>query len=1124
MGMGMGKGLWRGAGAARVWLGSLLAAAMVCTWAGAQAAQGYLLGPDIHGDLVVFSAEGDLWTASVDGRGVTRLTSHPGTEYLPRFSPDGRWIAFSGYYDGNTDVFVIPAAGGEPRRLTWHPGRDIVVGWIPGTEQVIFSSSRDDAMGNEELFSVPAAGGEAHKLPLGRATYIDIDPETGQWAFIRSWGGGTWKRYRGGTAPEIWVGHPERADYREVTDFAGIDAFPMWHAGRIYFLSDQGGTADIWSLRPDGADRRRHTRHTDWDVRSPAMGPDGRIVFSLAGDIRIFDPTDDSERVVPIDLPSERVLTRVRYPDSAELLTEAVLAPDGERVAVVARGEVFSVPVEEGVTLPITRGSGARERGVAFDPKGERVAYITDASREEAFVTADAWGRGEAQTVRPPAENGWYFPPDWSPDGKWIAFADMTYTLYIMPVEGGTPRRVDRAEGWEIREYDWSPDGRWLAYTKDNMSGWSALFIYDVRKDETHQVTDWTTIDWSPAWDPAGRYLYFLSDRTFNPMFSGIDYQTMLGPTARPYLLLLRPEVENPFLEAEGLPPAPGSGADKKGKKKRDKSDRGKQTADEDDEDALDEPVEPIEITFEGLADRWVELPVPAGNYQGLAATEKKLFYLSYPLRGMAEEDEAFESGENPESDLVAFDFEKKEPKTFLSGVQDYELQARAGKILVSKGKGKLFVVDAGAPPQEEDLADAAVSLDGVVIELDPREEWEQIYYEAWRQLRDFYWDASLHGLDWPAIRDQYATMLPRLATRDELRDLLAEMIGELSTSHTYTWGGDRGRDVPSRPTGLLGATFERAGEAFRVTRIYRGDALDRARSPLLEPGVAVKEGDYILAVNHQPFAPGLPFEASLENLAGKSVMLTVNSKPSRDGARHVVVKPLASEGSLLYADWVRRNREHVTEKTDGRIGYIHIPDMGTRGLVEFDRWFYPQAHLEGMVVDARWNGGGWVSELILARFERKILSWSRQRHGRVEPYPSRVLNGPFVVLTNEFAGSDGDIFPQAIQLAGLAPVIGTRSWGGVNGIRMQKRLVDGGMVTHPEFAWWDQRTGWGLEGHGVDPDIVVDNLPQELARGVDAQLERGIEEVLRLHRERPPQRPEFGPAPDRSRRAYSVE
>ncbi len=1094
-----------------------------------QAEPGYLSEPDIHEDLVVFSAEGDLWTAATDGHGVGRLTSHSGTERRPRFSPDGRWIAFTGHYDGNNDVYVVPVTGGEPRRLTWHPFSDRVVGWTPDGSKIIFSSSRRDPHYAEHLYTVPAEGGAVVELSLGRANYLDIDAERGRWAFTRTWGGGTWKRYRGGTAPEIWVGHPDRADYREVTDFDGPDLFPMWHAGRVYFVADQGGTVNIWSMLPDGSNRTRHTREERWDIRSPAMGPGGAIVYSLAGQIHRFDPADGSTRALPIELPSERVLTRRRYPDPERYVTRARLSPDGERLAVVARGEIFSVPVEEGVTLPITRGSGARERGVDFGPEGERVVYITDASREEAIVTADAWGRGEVEEVKKPTDRGWYFPPAWSPDGRWIAYADMTYRLYVVAAEGIERRTADRSDFWEISEYTWSPDGRWLAYTKHTEGDLTSIMIYDVEQDTTHRVTGPTTNDWSPSWDPQGRYLYFLSDRTINPMFSGYDYAAMLGPMARPYMLLLRSDVENPFLEDEGLPPSGDEDEEKDAKDQAsgdeadgvegDDGDEGQDADAADGEDEDEDDVEPVEIEFDGLADRLIELPVQAGNYQRLQASAKKLFYLDYPMRGMNEEDES----PGPRATLMTFDLEDEEAETFVKGVGGFHLQPKAGKVMIAKGPGKLFVVEAGSAPGD-DLSEAAVSLDGLVIELDPREEWEQIYYEAWRQLRDFYWDESLHGLDWPRIRDQYAELLPRIATRDELGDLLAEMIGELSTSHTYVWGGDDGRKVPGRSTGLLGAELEREGDAFRVVRIYRGDAIDRVRSPLLEPGVDVSAGDYILAVNQRPFAAELPFEASLENLAGKPVMLTVNDRPDPQGARHVVVKPLSNEHRLIYVDWVRRNREYVAEKTGGKIGYVHIPDMGSRGLVAFNSWFYPQLTKEGMVVDVRYNGGGWVSQLILQCFQREVLSWDRQRYGNTDPYPARVLNGPFVVVVNEHAGSDGDIFPQAVQLAGLAPVIGTRSWGGVNGIRVNKHLVDGGVVTHPEFAWWDDRVGWGLEGHGVDPDIEVENLPQDLARGIDAQLDRAIEEVMRLHREHPPDKPDFGPAPDRSRRAYRNE
>ncbi|MFH1143566.1 MAG: S41 family peptidase [Candidatus Eisenbacteria bacterium] len=1091
----------------------------------ARAYQGYLISPDIHGGDVVFSAEGDLWICRADdGSQVRRITSHAGSEASPRFSPDGRWIAFNGDYDGNRDVFVMPVGGGEPRRLTWHPGPDGVVTWTPDGERIIFSSRRDSPHGDEELYAVAFRGGDPEKLPLGRANWIYIDSGTGAWAFTRTWGGGTWKRYRGGTAPEIWQGHPDRRDYAEITHFDGVDIFPMWHGGRIYFLSDQGGTANLWSVRPDGSDRTRHTTFDRWDVRYPAMGPDGQIVFSLAGDVHLFDPGTGAERTIPVDLPSERILTRRRYPDASAYLTEFALAPDGERVLVLSRGEMFSIPVEDGVTLPITRGSGARECRASFGPQGERIVYITDESHEEAIVTADAWGRGETKVVKPAASTGWHFPPAWSPDGKWIAFADQTHTLYVVEADGGTPRKVDYCESSEINEYVWSPDGRWLAYSKNNSAYFSSIFIHDVRENRTQQVTSWDTNDRTPAWDPDGRYLYFLSDRMTDPVIGWFDFETIVTQPTRPYLVLLRPDVKNPFADMAGMPPTgdedDGKDKDKDEAKKgdEDKSDAKEDKAEEEDEDK----VEPIEITFEGLADRVIEFPVEAGRYFGLAATAGKVFYASVPLQGLLGES-PFGEEEEPTAALMAFDHEKKEAEVFMAGIAGFDLQAKAKKILISKGGGRLYVVGTDGPPGD-DLSESQVSLDAMVIELSPREEWEQIYYESWRSMRDFYWDAEMHGVDWKGIRDQYAALLPRIAQRSELRDVLAEMIGELSTSHTYVFGGDPGLSAPHLSTGLLGARLAREGDGFRVDRIYRGGAPDRVRSPLQEPGGDVKEGECILAVNHRRFSPDQPFLAAFENLAGKRVMLTVNSKPQMEGSRQVAVTPLSSEGELIYADWVRRNREYVAQKTDGKIGYIHLPDMMGRGLSTFDSWFYTQLDREGMVVDARWNGGGMVSQMILARFQRHVISWGRGRYGGRDTYPYRVLNGPFVVLTNEEAGSDGDIFPAAVQLSGLAPVIGKRSWGGVVGIRGGAPLVDGGMFTRPESPWWDHVRGWGLEGHGVDPDIEIDNLPQDLAKGIDAQLDRGIQEVMRLHAERPPLSPEFGPAPDRSRKAYDEE
>ncbi|HEX6850147.1 MAG TPA: S41 family peptidase [Candidatus Polarisedimenticolaceae bacterium] len=1080
-------------------------------------AEGYLRQPVLNGDTIVFAAEGDLWTASAKGGVARRLTVHPGFESFPAISPDGKWVAFTGAYDGNADAFVVPIAGGEPRRLTWHPAADLVVGWTPDGKFILVRSNREMPHGDPELFQIPAGGGDASKLPLGWAGRLAIEPSTGRWAFTRTVTENfTWKRYRGGTASDIWVGDPSKADFKNVTNFEGTDAFPMWHGGRVWFLSDKGGTANLWSMLPDGSDRKRQTDVAPWDVRTPSMAPDGRIAFVLAGDVHVFDPASGKQAKVAIDLPSDRVLARVRYSDAVRFMSGLDLSPDGERLAIVTRGEIFSVPVKKGVTLPVTRGSGARERAASFSHDGKSIVYVTDASREEEIRTIDAWGRGDAKTVKPPAEGSWHFAPAPSPDGKWIAYSDGTQTLWVIPAAGGAPVKVDRSNQAEIRGYAWSPDGRWLAYSKVEDNDYASIFVYDTTGAKVVRVTTATTNDHSPAWDPDGRYLYFLSDRFTNPIVGNVDWNNVDYRQTKPFAVALRRDVPNPFAELAGLPPKDDEKKKEEGKKKDEDKKKG-------DEAKKDEPPKPVAIDLDGIADRIVAFPVDRGYYVGMFATAKAVFWAALPPKGMAEQPGLFEEA-GPEATLMIFDLEKKKAKPFMEGISDAVLAAKGGKIAIMKKPGEVFVVGADAPPAPDALGEAAVDLSGVVVELDPREEWAQIYHQAWREMRDFYWDPGMGGLDWKGIRDRYATLLPRLSIRDDLRDLIGEVIGELATSHTYTWGGDQGVEPRGVPTGLLGADLEREGTAFKVARIYRGDPADNVRSPLDEPGVGVKEGDYLLAVNHRPFEAGLPFEAHLEALAGKRVVLTVNAKPETAGSREVVVVPMPGDGGLRYADWVRRNREYVASKTGGKIGYLHVPDMWIDGLVRFNTWFYPQLDKEGLVVDIRWNGGGAVSQMLLERLRRKVVSFDRSRGGGISTYPARVLNGPFVVLTNEFAGSDGDIFPHSVQLEKLAPVIGMRSWGGVVGIRGDKPLVDGGMVTHPEFAWWDPKNGWGLENRGVIPDIVVPNLPQELAKGVDAQLDRGIAEVLALHAKNPPVKPAFGPVEHKGRESFRGE
>lgn len=1095
---------------------------MVAAASAAPAANGYLRTPDIHGHTVVFCAEGDLWTVSDQGGLAKRLSAHPGLEAMPSFSPDGAWIAFSGQYDGNRDVFVMPATGGEPRRLTWHPGADEVLDWSPDGREILYRSRAEHPHGSWEIYSVPVAGGEPRKLPVGWAGRLAVDPESGRWAFSRpSSETFTWKRYRGGTAAEIWVGDPKLADFRKITDFPGFDAYPMWHGGRVYFLSDQGGTADLWSMLPDGSDRRRLTDEGNWDARWPAMGPDGRIVYMLAGGLKLYDPATQSARVLTIELPSERVLARSRYSDAAEFLGGFAISPEGDRVAIAARGELFSLPVEDGVTLPVTRGSGAREERPEYSPDGKRLLYVTDASGEEAIHSADAWGRGDVKVVKAAGERGHLYSPFWSPDGKWIVYGDEAQNLWLKAVDGGEPIKIDSSDRGGFYEYGFSPDSRWIAYTKVMPNDFGCIHIYDTQEKQSRRVTSAYTGSASPAWDPEGKYLYFVGGRAMNPLFGNRDFSNVEVNNDKLYLILLQSDGENPFAHLEGVPPK-AEAADKakedgkaKGKKggKSAKADKG------DKEEKEEEGAQPVRIDFAGIEQRIVPLDVPAGQYGGMEAIKGKLFYLSTPLAPWTEG----QGPEGPTAALMSFDLESEKAEEFMGGVAGFRIAAKGEKMVVAKGPGELYVVGTGGKP--DDLSEAGVALDGVVIDLDPREEWAQIYHEAWRRMRDRYWDEAMGGVDWLAMREQYATLLPLLTSRDDLGDLLGELIGELNTSHTYVWGGDRGVSAPGVATGLLGADLVREGAAYRIAQLYHGDEADDLTAPLLAPGVNLREGQFILAVNGLPFAPDKPFHASLEKLADKDVLLTVaDDAAGKQSRRDVVVTTLRSEGALRYADWVRRNREWVDQASGGKFGYVHIPDMGYNGMTTFDRWFYPQTDREGLIVDCRWNGGGFVSQILLERLRRPITAWDRTRFGGIETYPYRALKGPFVVLTNQEAGSDGDILPRAVQIEKLAPVIGMRSWGGVIGISNGGDLVDRGTVTFPFAAWWEKDGGWTIENYGVDPDIVVENLPQEVASGKDSQLQRGLSELTRLHTANPPERPDFGAIRARNRESFRRE
>jgi tricorn protease len=1066
---------------------------------------GYPRFPDLHGEVVVFSAEGDLWQASVRGGLARRLTTHPGTELFPHFSPDGAMLAFSGDYDGNQDVFVMPAVGGAPRRLTFHPALDQVLGWTPRGDAILFRSQRDHPHGDWTLYTVPAAGGDPTRLPLGRAARLAYEPGGERVAVnLTDRDFRRWKRYAGGTSAQIFVGDLKGGAFRRLTTFKGTNAYPMWYGGRIYFLSDRTGTENLWSMTPEGQELRQHTRFDDYDARFPSLG-DGRIVFQHRAELKLLDLKSGEVRPIPIQIVSDALSTRTRFTDPVRFLRRFGLTPDGKYLGLEIRGNLHLIPAaKEGRRIEVTRGSAVRQQGLSFSDDGKQIATTSDASGEVEIAILDARG---AKPPRLVTRGGTRFklPPAWAPGGKRIAYAESDNRLYVVPAERGDPVLVAHSPYDRVNDYTFSPDGRWLAYTMVEENYFSSIFLYDCERKTTTRVTDATFNDWSPTFSTDGKYLAFLSDRTINPFVDRLDAETAIDKATRPYLVLLSRKTRSPFLPRD--PDADEKEAEKKEAKKPEKG-----------------KLPTVQIDLEGLADRIVEVPVAAGHLSHLHVGTEAILFLSHPSRGMKDWEKVWWGSDEPTATLVRFDLKKKKEAKLLDDVVDCGV-SRDGKTLVVRMKRtKLYAFPlAEKAPDAKALAEHALPLPAIREAIEPRLEWRQIYNEVWRMMRDFYFAEDMGKVDWPAMGKKYASLLDRIASREELEDLLGELVAELSLGHTYIWGGDL-RPVPRVPVGLLGADLEPdAGGLYRFRRIYPGANWDSERlSPLTLSHTQVREGEYLVKIDGRPLKVGENPYSRLQRAAGELVQLTVSKDPKGAFPRDVEVTTLKSEVPLRYYAWVKRNREHVAERTKGQVGYLHLPDMMTAGMIEFDRWYYPQIRKAGLIVDGRWNRGGFVSQIMVKRLMRTILSWSKARSGWIGPYPENTLNGRIVVLTNERAGSDGDIFARAVQVAKIGPVIGTRTWGGVVGINLSHPLVDKGTSTRPGyFAWWEPGRGYRLEGEGVTPDVAVENDPGAEFRGDDAQLAKGIETVLELIRKNPPRPPAFGESPDKRKGSW---
>ncbi len=1085
-----------------------LLAAVVVLWAvsGSAPAAGaleecrLLRQPDIEGDHIVFAYAGDLWRVTRAGGVATRLTTHDGVERFPQLSPDGATVAFTAEYDGNVDVFTIPVTGGEPTRLTWHPADDQVAGWYPDGKSILFRSIRASAPTRyDRFFKVPAAGGFEEMLPLPTAGYCSFSPDGRQIAFVSpSYDRRTWKRYRGGNAPEIWIYDLDANQSEKMTDWAGPDEWPMWHGSTVYYCSDRGGrTANLWAYDVEKKSRRQVTTFTDYDVKWPSMGSDA-IVFENGGYLYVMDLPGEKPARIKVLVPDDKPGARAEVRNVSAWITDWDLSPSAKRAVFAARGDLFTVPAEHGDPRNLTNTPGARERDPAWSPDGKWIAYLSDRSGEYEIHVVGSDGRTPDRQVTQGNRGGgtFRFAPRWSPDAKKLAFSDKTMTLWWCDVASGRLTRVDKSDWAEIQDYCWSPDSKWIAYSKTHANSFNRLMLYGLDARPPTAVTDGMTDDVWPAFDPDGKYLYFVSRRTVAPEFGTFELDFQFRATDKIYALSLRDTIPSPV--------APKSDEETGGDAKdteaggKDKGDGAKGGA----KAGGGEPTgaaPPVKIELAGLAGRCAVLPVPPGRYSALAAFKGKLIYLA-----ANDPDPEDESPGN--ASIHVFDLDKRKDQTVIGKVNAGYAAARdGGKVLYRSGE-TFGIVEAG---EGKKSGDGKLKTESLMALVDPRQEWRQMFNEAWRLERDFYYDPAMGGLDWNAVGERYRQLVSFVAHRADLSYVLGELIGELATSHAYVTGAG---DVPQPAkvdVGLLGADYslDAASGLYRFKTIYRErDWNAKIAAPLGEPGIGVREGDFLLEVNGRPVRAPENLYAAFVNTTDKQTTLKVGTSASDPKPRTCTVLPIGSEASLRYRSWVAANRAKVAQASGGRIAYIHVPNTSIAGIQEFTKQYYPQVDKQGIIVDERFNGGGFIPDFFVERLWRKTwVAWS-YRDGEGFRTPATAIDGPKCILVNEYAGSGGDAFPFYFRMQGIGPVIGKRTWGGLVGISHGLPLVDGGSVTMPDFGMYDPRTGqWLVENHGVDPDIEVENAPHLLVQGRDPQLERGIDYCLEQLKSNPP-------------------
>jgi tricorn protease len=1053
--------------------------------------------PSVSRDLIAFAYAGDLWLVARDGGQARRLTSTAGAEMDPYFSPDGSQIAFSATVAGNTDVYVVPTSGGDPRRLTYHPGPDRVRGWSPDGRRVLFASGRVGApQPYFRLWAIALDGGLPEALPIPRAFSGVYSPdgrrvahEEFSTAFIPAWHEASyWRNYRGGRTHPIRVMTLSDHSIEKLPWTNSNDTNPMWIGNTIYFLSDRNGMVNLFSYRTDTKQVVQITRHEDFDVMNASAGADA-VVYEQAGYVHLLDTKTGQSRKLNIEVNGDLPWARPQFKKVVSMIRNSALSPTGVRAAFEARGEIFSVPTEKGDYRNLTQSPGAHDRSPAWSPDGAKLAWLSDASGEYQLMLGDPLGLTAPRSISLPS-TAFFSAPAWSPDGTQILLQDNHKNLWMIEVTSGKASKIDTDNYPDpFRSFDatWAPDSKWVAYSRNLPNRLRAIFIYSLAEKKSQQVTDGLGDSISPAFDAGGKYLYFMASTNYGPSTGWLEMSSIDRPVRRAiYLAVLGAAEPSPLLPETGdePPPRPTPG----------------------EAPPQPTPAAPrtvnVRVDFDRIAQRIIAVNIPAGEYSNLTAGAAGSFYYTEPIQTTAPGP--------PSLRLQRYQLSARAATPFLEGIRSYSLSNDKKKLLyqAAAGGGTSWGVVPTDRPAPVRVGDGPLNLATMEMRIDPRAEWENIYRETWRIQREYFYDPKYHGADWQAVFEKYRPLVAFVGHRTDLAYLIAVVGGELGVGHSYLTGTG---DVPGEdpvPVGLLGADFAIENGRYRIKRIYTGENWNPdLRAPLSAPGIQVAEGDYILEVNGRALTPPTNLYSSFEGTAGRQTLIRVNKTPSMEGSRVITVIPVPSEDGLRARAWIEDNRRTVDKLSNGRLAYVWLPNTAGPGYTYFTRYYYAQQDKEGAIIDERYNQGGQVADYIVSELDRKLMGYFAQRDGQPATSPIAGIYGPKVMIINESAGSGGDALPYMFRQRKLGPMIGTRTWGGLVGTLGFPPTIDGGGITAPNLAFYDLSGKWAVENEGVPPDIEVEYTPAEVNKGHDPQLERAVQEAMRLLEQNPVRR-----------------